>query len=187
MGRFGNVMLTAGATDLASTPHAGEVVRFYLTNTANTRMFNVAIPGARMKLVGGDSGRYEHEDVRRGGAARAVRAGRRRRPVRHPRQFPSSTGPRTTPTTSAPSSSATTRSTARSTPSSRRCAPSPSWPPNVHGSTPTAQRPTRQDARLRLAHAPPLRRPGRPAPSWTCPDAPRGDERPSRGPARCAA
>jgi FtsP/CotA-like multicopper oxidase with cupredoxin domain len=37
------------------------VVRFYLTNTANTRVFNVAIPGARMKLVGGDSGRCERE------------------------------------------------------------------------------------------------------------------------------
>jgi FtsP/CotA-like multicopper oxidase with cupredoxin domain len=36
-------------------------VRFHLTNTANTRIFNVAIPGARTKLVGGDSGRYEHE------------------------------------------------------------------------------------------------------------------------------
>ena len=41
---------------------AGEVVRFYLTNTANTRVFNVAVPGARMKLVGGDSGRYEQEE-----------------------------------------------------------------------------------------------------------------------------
>ena len=43
------------------TARDGEVVRFYLVNTANTRVFNVAIPGARMKLVGGDSGRYEHE------------------------------------------------------------------------------------------------------------------------------
>ncbi|MGH3112586.1 MAG: heavy metal-binding domain-containing protein, partial [Gaiellaceae bacterium] len=41
----------------------GEVVRFYLTNTANTRVFNVEAPGARMKLVGGDSGRYEHEEL----------------------------------------------------------------------------------------------------------------------------
>jgi FtsP/CotA-like multicopper oxidase with cupredoxin domain len=40
----------------------GEVVRFYLTNTANTRVFNVAVPGARVKLVGGDSGRYEREE-----------------------------------------------------------------------------------------------------------------------------
>ena len=41
----------------------GEVVRLYLTNTANTRVFNVALPGARMKLVGGDSGRVEREEL----------------------------------------------------------------------------------------------------------------------------
>ena len=62
MGRFGNVMLIGGETDLSLSADAGEVVRFYLTNTANTRVFNVAVPGARMKLVGGDSGRYEHEE-----------------------------------------------------------------------------------------------------------------------------
>src|SRR6478752_5291553 len=61
MGRFGNVMLVGGETDPSLDARAGEVVRFYLTNTANTRVFNVALPGARMKLVGGDSGRYEHE------------------------------------------------------------------------------------------------------------------------------
>jgi FtsP/CotA-like multicopper oxidase with cupredoxin domain len=61
MGRFGNVMLTGGETDFELVANAGEVVRFYFTNTANTRIFNVAIPGARMKLVGSDSGRYEHE------------------------------------------------------------------------------------------------------------------------------
>ena len=61
MGRFGNVMLTGGDGFLAIAAHAGEVVRFYFTNTANTRLFNVALPGASMKLVGGDSGRYEHE------------------------------------------------------------------------------------------------------------------------------
>ena len=61
MGRFGNVMLTGGSTDLALEAQAGEVVRFFFTNTANTRIFNVSIPGTRMKLVGGDSGRYEHE------------------------------------------------------------------------------------------------------------------------------
>jgi hypothetical protein len=61
MGRFGNVMLTGGEKNLELDARIGEVVRFYLTNTANTRLFNVAVPGARMKLVGGDSGRYEHE------------------------------------------------------------------------------------------------------------------------------
>ena len=63
MGRFGNVMLTGGDTSLDLDVRAGEVVRLYLTNTANTRLFNVALPGARMKLVGGDSGRYEHETI----------------------------------------------------------------------------------------------------------------------------
>jgi FtsP/CotA-like multicopper oxidase with cupredoxin domain len=61
MGRFGNVMLTGGSTDLHLEARSGEVVRLYLTNTANTRIFNVSIPGSRMKLVGGDSGRYERE------------------------------------------------------------------------------------------------------------------------------
>ncbi len=61
MGRFGNVMLVSGESDLALEAKRGEVVRFYFTNTANTRVFNVTLPGARMKLVGGDSGHYEHE------------------------------------------------------------------------------------------------------------------------------
>jgi FtsP/CotA-like multicopper oxidase with cupredoxin domain len=61
MGRFGNVLLVGGETDLALSVQRDEVVRFYLTNTANTRVFNVALPGARIKLVGSDSGRYEFE------------------------------------------------------------------------------------------------------------------------------
>jgi FtsP/CotA-like multicopper oxidase with cupredoxin domain len=63
MGRFGNVMLVAGETDLALDARVGEVVRLYLTNTANTRVFNVAMPGAELKLVGGDSGRCEREEL----------------------------------------------------------------------------------------------------------------------------
>ncbi len=62
MGRFGNVLLTNGEPELSLSAQAGEVVRLYLTNTANTRVFNVAVPGARMKLVGGDSGRVEREE-----------------------------------------------------------------------------------------------------------------------------
>ncbi len=61
MGRFGNVMLTGGQARFQLEARVGEVVRLCLTNTANTRIFNVALPGARMKLVGGDSGRCEHE------------------------------------------------------------------------------------------------------------------------------
>jgi FtsP/CotA-like multicopper oxidase with cupredoxin domain len=62
MGRFGDVLLVNGETDLSLTAKLGEVVRFYLTNTANTRVFKVALPGARMKLVGGDSGHAEREE-----------------------------------------------------------------------------------------------------------------------------
>ncbi len=61
MGRFGNVMLINGETEFSGEAAAGEVVRLYLVNTANTRIFNFALRGARMKLVGGDSGRYERE------------------------------------------------------------------------------------------------------------------------------
>jgi len=61
MGRFGDVLLVDGETGLSLSGQLGEVVRLYLTNTANTRVFKVALPGARMKLVGGDSGHVERE------------------------------------------------------------------------------------------------------------------------------
>jgi FtsP/CotA-like multicopper oxidase with cupredoxin domain len=61
MGRFGN--LTSGDPSLRLQARVGEVVRLWLTNTASTRVFNLMLPGARMKLVGGDSGRVEHEEL----------------------------------------------------------------------------------------------------------------------------
>jgi FtsP/CotA-like multicopper oxidase with cupredoxin domain len=61
MGRFGDVLLVSGEPDLTLAARLGEVVRFYLTNTANTRVFRVALPDARIKLVGGDSGHVERE------------------------------------------------------------------------------------------------------------------------------
>ncbi len=85
MGRFGNVMLINGETEFAGDASVGEVVRLYLVNTANTRIFNVAVRGARMKLVGGDSGRYERETIVDEVLDRAVGAGRGRRALRHPR------------------------------------------------------------------------------------------------------
>src|SRR5436305_5006289 len=63
MGRFGNVMLVSGEPDLSLEARRGEVVRFYFTNTANTRVFNATLPGAQMKLVGADAGHYEHEEL----------------------------------------------------------------------------------------------------------------------------
>ena len=62
MGRFGNVMLTNGETDYRAEAKVGEVVRLHVVDTANTRIFNFAVSGARMKLVGGDSGRVEREE-----------------------------------------------------------------------------------------------------------------------------
>ena len=52
MGRFGNVLLVAGRPDWRMEVARGEVVRLFLVNTANTRVFNVGVSGARMKLVG---------------------------------------------------------------------------------------------------------------------------------------
>ncbi|MDQ4024872.1 MAG: multicopper oxidase family protein [Actinomycetota bacterium] len=61
MGRFGNQLLIGGETDVSLSVRRGEVVRCFLTNTANTRVFNVAVRNGRLKVVGGDSGRCEHE------------------------------------------------------------------------------------------------------------------------------
>jgi FtsP/CotA-like multicopper oxidase with cupredoxin domain len=114
MGRFGNVMVTSGETDLRLEARVGEVVRLYLTNTANTRIFNIALSGARMKLVGGDSGRYEHETF-----VEEVLLSPSERAIVDvlfdvPGPSRSSTARRVTPTTSAPSSSATSRSVSHS-------------------------------------------------------------------------
>ena len=61
MGRFGNIMLLNGETDYQFNVREGEVVRFLLTDSANTRMFNFSIDDHKMKLVGGDGGKYEKE------------------------------------------------------------------------------------------------------------------------------
>lgn len=59
MGRYGNVFLTNGEERLSLEVSAGEVVRFYVVNAATTRPFNVTILGAKIKVVGGDSGAHE--------------------------------------------------------------------------------------------------------------------------------
>jgi FtsP/CotA-like multicopper oxidase with cupredoxin domain len=51
MGRFGNALLVSGETDLSLSAHRGEVVRFYLTNTANTRVFKVALPAPTRRRI----------------------------------------------------------------------------------------------------------------------------------------
>jgi len=62
MGRFGNTMLVNGKTSYDLNVKRGEVVRFYLTNAANTRTFAVRFGDAAIKLVGGDVGRKEKEE-----------------------------------------------------------------------------------------------------------------------------
>jgi FtsP/CotA-like multicopper oxidase with cupredoxin domain len=61
MGRFGNLLLVNGTPRYRLRVRRGEVVRFFLTNAASARTFNVSFPGARMKLVGSDVGTYERE------------------------------------------------------------------------------------------------------------------------------
>ena len=62
MGRFGNVLLVNGGTSWSAETKAGETLRLYFTNTANTRVFNVSIPGGRLKLIGGDVGPLAREE-----------------------------------------------------------------------------------------------------------------------------
>ncbi len=61
MGRFGNVMLVNGRESYNITINKGDMVRFYLTNVANTRLFNFSIESTKLKLVGSDGGIYERE------------------------------------------------------------------------------------------------------------------------------
>ncbi|HUH12321.1 MAG TPA: multicopper oxidase family protein [Longimicrobiales bacterium] len=61
MGRFGNLMLLNGEPSWDLEVRRGDVVRFFFTNVANTRVFNLSFEGARVKLVGSDVGLYERE------------------------------------------------------------------------------------------------------------------------------
>ncbi len=62
MGRFGETFLVNGEPGYRLSVERGEVVRFYLTNVANTRTFNLSFPGARMKVVASDVGPYAREE-----------------------------------------------------------------------------------------------------------------------------
>src|SRR6185503_2840621 len=61
MGRWGNVFLVNGEPRYRLAVRGGEVVRFYLTNVSNARVYNVAFGGARVKVVASDGGKYERE------------------------------------------------------------------------------------------------------------------------------
>lgn len=63
MGRFGNVLLVNGDTRYALAVDRGAVVRFFVTNAANARIYNLSFfgAGARMKVVAADGGKFERE------------------------------------------------------------------------------------------------------------------------------
>jgi len=61
-GRWGNIMLINGDDNYALEVTTGEVIRFYITNVANTRLFNFSIENTQIKLVGSDIGSYEKEE-----------------------------------------------------------------------------------------------------------------------------
>ena len=63
MGRFGNTMLINGNADYSLEVKQGDIARFYLTNTANTRTFDFGIDQYTMKLVGDDASNYEKETI----------------------------------------------------------------------------------------------------------------------------
>lgn len=68
MGRFGNRFLVNGAPGWDLEVDQGAVVRFFMTNVANTRTFNVSFVHAEtgdvapLKIVGSDIGTYQREE-----------------------------------------------------------------------------------------------------------------------------
>ncbi|HRX19372.1 MAG TPA: multicopper oxidase family protein [Gemmatimonadales bacterium] len=62
MGRVGNLLLVNGEPEYRLDVERGEVVRFHLTNVANSRTWNLSIPGVPMKVVASDVGRFEREE-----------------------------------------------------------------------------------------------------------------------------
>ncbi len=61
MGRFGNVMLANGSPDYSLEVARNEVVRFFITNVANSRTFNVTFGNAKVKVIGSDVSKFERE------------------------------------------------------------------------------------------------------------------------------
>lgn len=63
MGRFGTTILVNNEEDYRLDVAQGETIRFYMTNTANVRPFDVSIENTPIKLVGSDIGRVEQEQL----------------------------------------------------------------------------------------------------------------------------
>jgi FtsP/CotA-like multicopper oxidase with cupredoxin domain len=63
MGRVGNVLLVNGEPGYTLRVKRGEVARFYLTNAASSRTYNISFGGAPVKVVASDQSRFEHEEL----------------------------------------------------------------------------------------------------------------------------
>ena len=63
MGRFGDTFLINDQEDFQLRIMRGQVTRLFITNVANTRTFDLAFEGSATKLVGGDNGRIENEEL----------------------------------------------------------------------------------------------------------------------------
>jgi FtsP/CotA-like multicopper oxidase with cupredoxin domain len=62
MGRVGSLVLVNGGARDTLHAHTGDVVRFYLTNVASSRTFNVSFGDAPMKVLASDVSRFEREE-----------------------------------------------------------------------------------------------------------------------------
>lgn len=62
MGRFGNTMMINGETNFSLELKQGDIARFYLTNAANTRVFDFGIEQQKIKLVADDASEYERQE-----------------------------------------------------------------------------------------------------------------------------
>ncbi|HKH84090.1 MAG TPA: multicopper oxidase family protein, partial [Gemmatimonadales bacterium] len=58
MGRFGNVLLVNGTERWQLTAQPGETVLLHLTNTANTRTFNMSLDRTPLRVLAGDAGPF---------------------------------------------------------------------------------------------------------------------------------
>jgi FtsP/CotA-like multicopper oxidase with cupredoxin domain len=62
MGRVGNTLLVNGEPRYALHVKKGAVVRFFITNVASSRTYNVSFSGAPIKVVAGDVSKFEREE-----------------------------------------------------------------------------------------------------------------------------
>lgn len=62
MGRFGDTLLINDQKDFKVHIEQGQINRFFLTNVANTRVFDLGFEGTEIKHVGGDVGRIQKEE-----------------------------------------------------------------------------------------------------------------------------